>query len=75
MEVVTPKRGISWCHMYDDTLLAIVGKLAQGERGIVLPGERRTSWHTFMRVVTLTSSGWVESGSVERVGEGDDGSR
>jgi hypothetical protein len=71
MEVVTPKRGISWCHMYDDTLRNIVGQLVQGERGIVLPGERRTSWHTFKWVVTLTSAGWVESGSVDRVEQGE----
>jgi hypothetical protein len=57
--------------MYDDTLRTIVGQLVQGERGIVLPGERRTSWHTFKWVVTLTSAGWVESGSVDRVEQGE----
>lgn len=71
MEVVTPRGDVSWCHMYDDTLRSVVGKLVQGERGIVLPGERHTSWHTFKWVVTLTASGWVESGSVDRVEQGE----
>jgi hypothetical protein len=77
VEVVTPVGSISWCHMYDDALQTIVGKLHAGERAIVLPGEKRTSWHTFSHVMTLEASGWVERGSVEVVDleEGEHGSR
>lgn len=68
MDVVTPVGRINWCHVYDDTLSGILGRFHAGERGILLPGERRTTWHTFKWVVTLTVAGWVESSSIQLIG-------
>lgn len=73
MEIVTPKPRVLRCHMYDDTLTKIIGTLEEGERGIVLPGERRTTWHTFRRVLTLESAGWVEADSIQLIGARGEG--
>ena len=68
MRIVTPQQGAAWCHLYDDSL-KVIGKLHAGERAIVLPlPTRRTSWHLFVKVVTLDGSGWVEAGAIEPAG-------
>lgn len=69
MDVVTPKPGILRCHLYDESLKVITGRLESGERGIRLPlSPLHTTWHTFHYVVTGTMGGWVESEGIQLVG-------
>lgn len=70
---VVLKPRLEYAHMYADDLSTIIGEFHPNVVGHTIPGVQNYLWHTFQRVLTADSWGWVTVDALEEVeaqGEG-----